>query len=186
MFKEQISSTLGTRILCMRNKSHLLYGTRIVSEEQISSTQGTKNCVRGTNLFYPGNKIIVSKEQILATIWNKNCVRGTNLVNTGNKNKDLVNTRNKKIVFKEQISSTLETRILCLRNKSHLLYGTRLALEEQISSTQGTRIKISSTEGTKNCVQGTNLVYPRNKNIVFEEHLSIHRRNKNSEYMWKT
>jgi hypothetical protein len=133
----------------------------------------------------------VSEEQILSTIWNNNCLRGTNLVSTGNKNKDLVDTRNKKIVFEEQISSTLGTRILCLRNKSLLLYGTRIACEEQISSTQRTRIKVSLTQGTKKLcsrnksrlpyeqeyyVWGTNLIYymeqelgPRNKSHQHRE-----------------
>jgi hypothetical protein len=155
--KEQRNCVRGTNVVYPGNKN-------IVSEEQISSTIWNKNCIRGTNLVntgnknkrsrqhkeqkncvretnlvYPTNKNTVSEEQILSTIWNKNWVRGTNLVNTGNKNKGLVDTRNTKIVVEKQILSTLRIIILCLRNRSCLLYGTRIASEEQISSTQGTR-----------------------------------------------
>jgi hypothetical protein len=51
--------------------------------------------------------------------------------------------------------------------------------EEQTSSIMGTRIKISSTQGTQNCVPGTNLIYPRNKNIVSGEQISSSIWNKN-------
>jgi hypothetical protein len=140
----------------------------------------------------------VSEEKISPTIWNKNCVRGTNLVHPGNKNKDLVDTRNKKIVFEEQISSTQGTRILCLRNKSHLLYRTRIVSEELISSTLGTRIKISSTQGTKKicsrnksrlpweqeyCVWVTNLVYYMEQELCPRYKSRQHREQKRTKFV---
>jgi hypothetical protein len=146
--------------------------------EQISSTIWTKNCLRGTNIVNIGNKNIAT--------------RNTSFLTPGTRILLLRNTscllKEQDYYIEEQIMCTKKTRILQLRNKSRLLReqyycvrGTNLVdtrnkkivFEEQISSTMGTRIKMSSTQGKKvcsrnksdlpwelqYCVWGTNLIY---------------------------
>jgi hypothetical protein len=85
----------------------------------------------------------------------------------------------------------LRNKSRLLREQEYCLQGTNLVdtrnkkiCEEQISSTLGSRIKISLTQGTKKYVQWTNLVYPGNKTIVSEEQISSTTWNKN--WVWGT
>jgi hypothetical protein len=66
-----------------------------------------------------------------------------------------------KTFSKEQISSTRGTRILRLRNKSRLLREQKLLPRNK-----------------QNFIQGTNFVYPENKNIASEEQISSTKRKK--------
>jgi hypothetical protein len=120
--EEHISSTWGTKLFHMRNKSHLLWEPKLWSEEHILPTWGTKNIAQRNTSRLCWNKNIASEEEISSTrgtrilSWrNIYCLleeqkycRGTHFVYLGNNN----------LVSEEHISSTWGTRILCRRNNS--------------------------------------------------------------------
>jgi hypothetical protein len=81
--------TQGTKILRLRNKSHLL------GEQEY--------CVPGTNFVYSGNKNIASEEPI-------SCSREQEILHSRNKSCILKEQE-------YYVRSTRETKILCLRNR---------------------------------------------------------------------
>jgi hypothetical protein len=161
MLEEQISSTLGTQILCLGNKSRILYGTRIAFKKQNLINTGNKNIARNTSFLTPGTRILL--------------LRNTSRL-----------LKEQDYYIEEQIACTKKTRILRPRNKSRLLRKQNYCVRgtkshrhnEQKKCVRGTNLiypgntnivsgkQISSTIWNKNCVRGTNLVNTENKNIA--------------------
>jgi hypothetical protein len=140
MFEDQISSTLGTRILYLRNKSRLLYGTRLHprNKSRQHREQERTNFVylRNKCLIYLGNNKLRLRKTLINTVNKK--------LRPGNKSRllmeqkhsvgrtHLIYSSKKNIAPEEQISYTLE--------QEYVVRGTKnIASGEQISSTQGTK-----------------------------------------------